>query len=140
MFNRAFNVLTSQALELIISRVNVKDNALIVFDIDNMKSANTKLGKQEVNKRLTKAFSFRSADVILGQTFSGDEFAAFVNSSDAFGFATRLRDSLHKQSLSATIVILDYVGKETFEEGELMVQTMKANNQKDTILDARKTK
>lgn len=140
MFNRSFGVLTREAFRLLITRIPTDSTALVVFDIDNMKAANTKLGKEEVNKRLALAFSFRSGDILLGQTFSGDEFAALIHGDDAEGFALRLQQALHQQGMSATIVIETYVGDSTFSTTEDMVSTMKANNQKDTILDMRKTK
>lgn len=140
MFNRAFNVLTKEAFKLLLTRIPTDNCALVVFDIDNMKGANSVLGKEEVNRRLNKAFSFRSGDIILGQTFSGDEFAALVNHDDAFGFANRLRESLHKHKLSATIVIADYVNEETFSTTEHEVSQLKENGMKDRIVDLRKIK
>ena len=140
MFNRAFGVLTKEAFNLLITRIPTDDTALVVFDIDNMKGFNSRLGKEEVNRRLAKAFSFRTNDILLGQTFSGDEFAALVNQEDAYGFAVRLRESLKSQGLSATIVIADYVNEETFSTTEHEVSQLKENNMKDRIVDLRKTK
>jgi GGDEF domain-containing protein len=140
MFNHSFGVLTKEAFQLLLKRIITKDTALVAFDIDNLKTANTTLGKEEVNRRLHAAFSSRSADVILGQTFSGDEFAALVNNGDAYGFAVRLKGTLHKVGLSATIVIADYEGESTFITTEDKISEMKTQGNKDTILDMRKPK
>jgi GGDEF domain-containing protein len=140
MINRAFNVLTKEAFKLLLTRIPTDNSALVVFDIDNMKGANTTLGKEEVNRRLNSAFSFRSGDTLLGQTFSGDEFAALVNTDDAYGFAVRLRNSLHKHGMSATIVIADYVNEDTFSTTEHEISQLKENGMKDRIVDLRKTK
>jgi GGDEF domain-containing protein len=131
--NQAFNVLTRNALDLWLKDIS-SGYSIVIFDLDYMKRANTEYGKEEVNRRIRESLSFRSTDIMLGQVYSGDEFAAILHPQDAYGFARRVQDNLHFLGLSATILIAEFSALESAEQ-ELAL--LKDGGIRNSIIDRR---
>ena len=104
--NRWFGCLTRNALDLALETTDRAGKAVVYFDIDRLKAANSTYGKEEVSRRIREVFAqMRHDDIILGNWFSGDEFVAIVPMADAIGFAKRMQASLRQQALSATFLV-----------------------------------
>lgn len=106
--------LTRPALEILLESINDRlyspDSSLVFlgWDIDGMKQCNSTWGEPGTNQRLSSVRhhpTIRAIDI--GTVWSGDEYMAVVESSDALGLATRLQEIMHQNDLSATFIILD---------------------------------
>lgn len=100
-----FGCLTRQALDLALEATDLTGKAIVYFDIDRLKAANERWGKAESSRRIREALACRAEDVILGNWFSGDEFAAIVPTTDALGFARRIQAELQAREMSATFLV-----------------------------------
>jgi GGDEF domain-containing protein len=117
----SFGCYTRQALDLdILPNFDPTGFDLLYFDIDSLTKLNDQYGKAErkhadlacVNERIAASFAaMRSADIIIGQWFSGDEFIALIPSDDAYGFANRLADVLRSNGVTATMVLITLAGR-----------------------------
>jgi GGDEF domain-containing protein len=103
-----FGCLTRNGVDEVLLSADLTGLSLVYFDLDELKKANDKWGKPESSRRVAEVISqLRSADIIIGQWFSGDEFLCLVPSSTAAGFAHRCLSLLHEQEMSATFVIVN---------------------------------
>jgi len=114
----SFGCYTRKALTIdILPSFDARGFAISYFDIDGLTQLNEAFGKAErkytdvpcVNERIFTAFAaMRTADVLIGQWFSGDEFVALVPAADALGFTQRLQAALRAQGVTATFVLQVY--------------------------------
>src|SRR4051812_411795 len=90
--SKSFGCLNRNGLDEAISDIDLTGFSLVYIDVDDLKLNNRKFGKPGVNTRTKEAIHMRRwYDVIIGQWFSGDEFAAFVETEKAFDFALWLQ-------------------------------------------------
>lgn len=122
--NPWFGVLTRNAFDQYLRSVEWTHKAIIYLDVDGLKQANNKWGKEESSRRIRAALSVRSNDI--GTWFSGDEFALVVDIHDALGVALRLRDAFHAQNMSATFLIATGgTGPRDIDTAEKMLSMLK---------------
>jgi len=116
--SEAFGCYTRKALTRdLLPSFDARGFAIVYFDIDGLTQLNNAYGKAErkhpavphVNERIFAAFAaMRTADVLIGQWFSGDEFVALVPAADAYGFTLRLQAALRANGITATFVLQVY--------------------------------
>ena len=149
----AFGCYTRAALEIdILPTFDTTGLTLVFLDIDHLKALNDRYGKAVrknadqlcVNERISAAFAaMRSADVLIGQWFSGDEFIALVPDIDASGFASRLRFELGLYAITATFVIAPIWHTqpliETINAADNTASWYKAQDKRNSIHDTRST-
>lgn len=102
--NPNFGCLTRNALDIMLEDFDWRDMAIVYLDIDNLKAANDRWGKEEVNRRIRESIEFRATD--FSNYFSGDEIVAIVPVNDCLGLVQRVQRELNSRDMSATILIL----------------------------------
>jgi predicted signal transduction protein with EAL and GGDEF domain len=101
----AFGCLTRNGLDEAIAGMDFSGLCLVYMDVDDLKLANERWGKSIVNQKITQALHMRNNDIIIGQRFSGDEFAAFVPQDDAYEFAMHWQSKFRAVELGVSICI-----------------------------------
>lgn len=124
--SEAFGCYTRKALTRdLLPGFDARGFAIVYLDIDSLTLLNEAYGKAErknadvpsVNERIFASFAaMRSADVLIGQWFSGDEFVALVPAADAYGFTQRLQAELRANGITATFVLQVYDHSITLRE------------------------
>lgn len=105
-WNVKFGCLTRQGLEVALMYTDLTGRVCVYWDVDGMKAANDRWGKSGSNVRVKAALHVRASDMLAGQVFSGDEFAAFPLAEEALEMAQRLLEAFHQQEMSGTFVIV----------------------------------
>jgi predicted signal transduction protein with EAL and GGDEF domain len=103
--SRWFGCLNRNGLDEAIAGMDFGGLALVYADVDDLKTANERWGKAQSSARIAQALKMRSNDILFGQWFSGDEFAAFVPVDEAYAFALRLQENFKKVSMGVSICI-----------------------------------
>jgi predicted signal transduction protein with EAL and GGDEF domain len=103
--SRWFGCLNRNGLDEAIAGMDFNGLALVYADVDDLKTANEKWGKAQSSARIAQAIKMRGSDIVFGQWFSGDEFAAFVPVDHAYAFALRLQQNFKKVGMGVSICI-----------------------------------
>lgn len=141
--NATFGCLTRNGLEVVLEKTDLTGRCCVYWDLDGMKRKNEQYGKPGVNVRIKAALEVgtRLEDCVTGQVFSGDEFCAFPELSDAKGLAQRMTVSFRDQDLPGTFIIVAFHPDETplevLERAGGYCDSTKALGLRDTIVDCR---
>lgn len=103
--SRWFGCLNRNGLDEAISGMDFAGLSLVYIDVDDLKLANNRWGKVESSARIAKAIKMRRSDVVFGQWFSGDEFAAFVPNDVAYSFAMHWQQNFKAVDMSISVCI-----------------------------------
>lgn len=135
--NDEFGCFYREALYIHLERMSLKGLAVVFFDIDQMKEANTRWGKPSVNRRIKASINARATDCVTGQTYSGDEFAAFPPEEDAVAMARRIQKGFWDHGLTATFVVATPLPNETalqlLERADNLCKELKDRGQRNSI-------
>jgi len=102
--NQNYDTLTRQALELDARHIP-PGVYIVMIDIDHLHELNARHGSQEsVNAMLRRAFDFRSDDLLLKANYASGDEVVFVVRANPEGFMGRLRESLGREGITATMV------------------------------------
>jgi diguanylate cyclase (GGDEF)-like protein len=105
----AYGIPTRRVFDRQVEQGTPHESSVIYLDLDDLNQLNFAYGDAEVDRRIAAAFAAFCQDFRRGDVFcryrSGDEFAAFVPTSDAEGVAGRVQSCLQRQGLSGSIVI-----------------------------------
>lgn len=143
----AYGCLTKPGLVRALSVLDVSDQVVVYFDIDNFKTMNSHLGKAHCNAVIAKCIQPRGYDIIgrskplVGRWFSGDELVGIFPANDANGYAERVQRALHSYNASATFVLVpaNYMATvfATIDFAELVNASIKKLGKRDLICDVR---
>lgn len=103
--SRHFDCLNRNGLDELLYDLDCAGLALVYADVDDLKAANLKWGKLNSSARIAQAIKMRNTDIVLGQWFSGDEFAAFVPIDDAYAFALHWQSNFKAVDMGISICI-----------------------------------
>lgn len=103
--SRWFGCLNRNGLDEAITGMDFGGLALVYLDVDDLKKANERWGKPNASARIAQAIKMRSNDLVYGQWFSGDEFAAFVPIDSAYDFAMRWQANFKRVEMRVSICI-----------------------------------
>jgi len=110
IFDKAFCILTRNALESEINRLKGTFDALFI-DFNNVSLLNKKLGYKKVNslfRRIFKTFSFRDTDII-GRWFSGDEIVIITQYDNIEELCSRFKKHVNKIGIDFKFKIMKNV-------------------------------
>jgi len=100
-----FGCLNRNGLDEAIAELEFDGLCLVFADVDNLKQANERWGKVSSSARIAQAIKMREVDIVFGQWFSGDEFAAFVPVETAYEFAMHWQSNFKAVDMSISICI-----------------------------------
>ena len=96
-FDKEFGILTKQALEIKLEKLDKFDSCFI--DFNNLKKLNNLMGYNKVNKIIFNIFQdFKDYGCVVGRWFSGDEI--LIVGSDIKGKISILKDISYKNNMS----------------------------------------
>ncbi len=107
--SRWFGCLNRNGLDEAIYGMDFGGLALVYIDVDDLKLANNQWGKIDSSARIAQAIKMRGTDVVFGQWFSGDEFAAFVPVDYAYAFAMHWQANFKSVDMSISVCIAPIV-------------------------------
>lgn len=113
--SRWFGCLNRNGLDEAITGMDFGGLALVYLDVDDLKKANERWGKAQSSARIAQAIKMRSNDLVYGQWFSGDEFAAFVPIDSAYDFAMRWQANFKAADMSVTICVAPIIANASIE-------------------------
>jgi hypothetical protein len=102
--NPNYGTLTRQALEIENRRLK-GERYVVMIDIDYLHQLNDRHGSQEpVNDMIRRAFDFRHDDLLLKANYASGDEVVFLVRTDPEAFMERLRESLGREGITATMV------------------------------------
>lgn len=132
-----YGCLSRQGINSYWNSLQRKDGLAIVFlDIDHMGELNSRLGYQEVDQRLSRAFSQVRSNELLGRWYSGDELVMLVPRIEAIAAATRIQNALKLEGISATFGIANAEGQflsDIVKQASALVQESKRKGDRGII-------
>lgn len=139
--DQAFDILTRSGLESLCWPKVVNEAAFVIFiDIDHMHDLNSRLGYDEVNRRIRESIHCRSLNSQrtpdIGRWFSGDEIVVLGTDGDPVKYARSLLRALFINGISATFGIAPITSIDLAENVKVamdLVQLAKLHNRRGTI-------
>lgn len=100
-----FKILSRPAVE----RQTRRSGEMVFLDLDNMRTLNSQLGYQEVDRRIRESMAkVRTGEVIPGRWYSGDEIVLFCGQDEGLLTAKRLSNVFRNSGLTATMAIAPF--------------------------------